>query len=161
MSNCPAPPPSDGYGQTATEPPPAIKTAVNIIWAVVALSVVGTVMTFVLLDDIVEATGANLTQAQEDAARTGGIVGAIIGFLVFGVLWIVLGIFLRKGASWARIVLTVLVGLGLIFGLLGLTQDQPAALLALTVIQIVLYAALLLFMWRRESSDYIAAQKRR
>ncbi len=162
MSNypsMPAPPPSDQYGhQGTTEQPQSIKTAVNIVWAVVALSVIGTILVFVFLDDVVDAGGTGLSSAQLDAVRSAAIVGAIIGFLVFGVLWVVLGIFLRKGANWARIVLTVLASLGLIFGLFGLlTGSQPAILMILTVIQLGLYVALLYFMWRKESSIYLTS----
>ncbi len=164
MSNYPAPPPPDAYGQTTpTEPPPAIKTAVNIVWAVVAISVVSTILTVLFLDDLVAAAataaGADLNAAKADAARSTIIVSAIIGFLIFGALWILLGIFLRRGANWARIVLTVLAAIDLVFGLFNLTLGQPAVFLVLSVISMLLYVALLVFMWRRESSDYIAAHK--
>ena len=160
----PAPPPSEWQGQpAATEPPPSIKTAVNIVWAVVAVSVLSTILTFLYLDDLVEAAGgANLTATKENAARTGAIVGAIIGFLLFGALWVLLAIFLRKGANWARIVLTVFAVLGLAFGIFGLfAGDQPAILLILSLVQLALYAALLYFMWRKESSEYLTAAKAR
>lgn len=159
----PPPPPSEGYGQAATvDPPPAIKTSVSIVWAVVALSIVGTILTVLFLDDIIKsAAGANLTSSEEDAARTGAVVGAVVGFVIFGGLWILLGVFLRKGAGWARIVLTVLAALGLLFSLVSLAGGQPALFLVLSLLQMGLYGALLFFMWKRESSDYIAAQKAR
>ncbi len=160
MTNYPAPPPSEGYGQnTPAEPPPAIKTSVNIVWASVALAVISTILTFVYLDDIVEAAEVSLNSPEADAARTGAIVASVIALLIFGALWILLGIFLRKGANWARIVLTVLAALGLLGGLYNSSQDLPAVLQVLNVIQMALYVALLVFMWKRESSDYIAAQR--
>lgn len=160
MSNYPAPPPSEGYGHnTPAEPPPAIKTSVNIVWASVALAAISSLLSFVFLDDIVEAAGVSLNSAEADAARTGGIVGAIVGFLIFGALWILLGIFLRKGANWARIVLTVLAALGLAFGVFSLLREQPAVFLVLSIVSMALYVALLVFMWKRESSDYITGQR--
>jgi uncharacterized membrane protein len=157
----PAPPPSEWQGQPAAiEPPQEIKTAVNIVWAIVAVSVLATILTFLYLDDFVEAAGADLTSAEQDAARSGAIVGAIIGFLVFGALWVVLGIFLRKGANWARIVLTVLAGLGILFGIIPLLAgNQPAVLMIVSIVQLVLLVALLYFMWRKESTAYITARK--
>jgi len=158
----PAPPPSEWQGQpAATEPPQAIKTSVTIVWVVVALSVISTILTFAYLDELVEAAGANLTGAEQDVARTGAIVGAIVALVVFGALWVVLGIFLRKGANWARIVLTVLVILGLAFGLFGLSIEQPTIFVALGVVEMALYVALLYFMWRKESTDFINAHRRR
>lgn len=162
MTNDPlpsAPPPSeDRQGRPATEPPQAIKTAVTIVWAVLALALLSTILTFVYLDELVSAAaGPDLTSAQESAARTGAIVGSIVGFLLFGALWAILAIFLRKGANWARIVLTILAVLGLVFGAFGLLAGQPATLLVLGVVQLALYAALVYFMWRRESTAYINA----
>ncbi|MBA2551382.1 MAG: hypothetical protein H0V13_10100, partial [Nocardioidaceae bacterium] len=111
------------------------------------------------LDELVEGSaGSDLSGAELDAARTGGIVGAVIGFLIFGVLWVVLAVFLRKGANWARIVLTVLAVLGLALGVLGLlTGSQPATLLILGLVTMALYVALLVFMWRKESTAYLTA----
>ena len=157
----PPPPPSEGYGQAVTpaEPPPAIKTSVNIVWAVVALVVLGTILTLLSLDDIVDAVGVDQTSAERDATRTGTIVGAIVALVIFGGLWTILAIFLRKGANWARIVLTVLAALGLVLGLLTLGGNLPAVLLVIRLVQMALYVALLVFMWRPESSQYIAAQR--
>ncbi len=157
----PPPPPSEGYGQAVTpaEPPPAIKTSVNIVWALVAVAVLNTILTLVLLDDVIKSSGLDMTTAEEDTARSGAVIVAIVVFLIFGALWILLGIFLRKGASWARIVLTVLAALGLVVGLFGLTRDQPAVFLLLSLVQLALFVALLVFMWRPESSQYIAAQR--
>ncbi len=159
----PPPPPSEGYGQAATpaEPPPAIKTSVNIVWAVVALVVLGTILTLLSLDDIVDSVGTDLTSDERDAARTGAIVGAIVALVIFGGLWTVLAIFLRRGANWARIVLTVLAALGLVLGLLTLGGNLPAVLLVIRLVQMALYVALIVFMWRPESSQYIAGQRAR
>lgn len=83
-------------------------------------------------------------------------LGAGVGFLVFGALWVVLAVFLRKGANWARIVLTVLAGLGMLFGAYGLgTSGQPAIFVVVAIVQFLLYAALLFFLWRRESTAYL------
>ncbi len=156
-ANYPPPPPPDnysGYGQPMTqEPPPSIKTSFNIILAVLALSVLSTVLSFVFLDDLVEA--ANVSLADEDAARTGAMIGAVIGFLIFGGLWLLLGLFLRKGRNWARIVLTVLVAVGLVLGVVGLLGEQPVIFLILSLVQMALYVALLYFMWRPDSTAYL------
>lgn len=156
-SSYPPPPPPDnysGYGTPLTqEPPPSIKTSFNIILAVLALSVLSTILSFVFLDDLVEA--ANVSIADEDAARAGAMIGAVIGFLVFGGLWLLLGVFLRKGRNWARIVLTVLAGLGLALGVVGLLGEQPTIFLVLSLAQMGLYVALLYFMWRPDSTAYL------
>lgn len=132
MSDYPSYPPPPlpdgygGYGQPVTqEPPPSIKTAFNIILAVLAVSAIATVLSFVFLDELVEASGFDSGDVDEDAARTGAMIGAVVGFLIFGALWVLLGVFMRKGANWARIVLSVLAAISLVFGLLGVFGEQP------------------------------------
>jgi hypothetical protein len=53
----------------------------------------------------------------------------------------------------------VLAVLALVFGVIGLLGEQPAIFLVLGILQMALYVALLVFMWRKESSAYIAARK--
>lgn len=166
MSTYPPLPPSSPPHWVAPprpEPPQAIKTALMILAAQVALSALSTVLMYVYLDDILAAAaGPDLPSAWQDFARTMAFVGVVVGFLVFGALWVVLGIFVRKGANWARIVLTVLAGLGILSGTVGLATsgDQPALLVVVSVVQLALYVALLFFLWRPESSGYLTTRWR-
>lgn len=156
----PPPPPPDGpggYGQPIrTEPPPSINTSMNIIWAALALQVISTILSFAYLDELLEAS--NAAPADEETARTIAIVSVVI-FLIFAGLWVLLGMLLRKGRNWARIVLTVLAALGLLLGVVGLLGEQPIIFLILGLAQMALYGALLYFMWRPESSAYLTGQR--
>jgi len=58
-------------------------------------------------------------------------------------------------------VLTVLAALGLVLGLVTLGGNLPAVLLVIRLVQMALYVALIVFMWRPESSRYIAGQRAR
>ena len=155
-----APPPEGPGRQPQGEAPPSIRTSVNLVWAIVALSVLSAVATFIFIDDIAAALqqdqGAGVS---ESAVRAGATVGAIIGVVVFGALWIVLGIFLRKGANWARIVLSILAGLGVVFGLFGLVAPQHASLLIIGIITWVLEAALLWFLWQKDSTAFLKGSR--
>ena len=162
-----APPPEGQGGQGsgaqqsgargAVEPPPSIRTAVNVVWGIVAISLISLVLTFVYLDDIVDAAGTGLSADEQDAARVGAIVGAVFFGLVFAVLWAVMGIFLKKGKNWARIVLTVLAVLGILGGLFNLFGEQPVLLLVVSVITVLLEIALLFFLYRKDSSAFLKA----
>ncbi|MBA3264799.1 MAG: hypothetical protein H0T14_00290 [Nocardioidaceae bacterium] len=159
----PPPPPPEGYGgygqPARAEPPASISTSFNIILGVLALSALSTVLSFVYLDELVEAANVDTAGIDLDAARSSAMIGAVIGFLVFGALWVLFGVFLRKGANWARIVLSILVALGLVFGLLGLSREQPVVFLLLSLAQLALYAALMYFMWRPESTAYLKGRQ--
>lgn len=164
MSTYPPLPPSPSPQWEAPprpEPPQAIRTALTIVSALIALSVFSTILVYLYLDELVAAAaGPELPSAQQDIVRTFVIVGGVIGFLVFGALWVALAIYLRKGANWARIVLTVLAALGILSGVFGLATrgQQPAIFVVLTVVQLGLYAALLFFLWRRESTAYLTTR---
>jgi hypothetical protein len=154
-----APPPPEGYGAAGPsrgDKPASVNTAVNLIWANIALSVLSTVLTFVYLDSIVEqASGGAVT---EDAARSAAIVGAFIGLLIGAGLYLLLGIFIGKGRNWARIVYTILGALGIIFGLIGLVSGgTPVLMLVLSLVSVALTAAAIFLLWKPESSAWFSA----
>lgn len=151
------PPPPERPGvQPKGDAPPSIRTSVNLVWAIVAMSVLSALVTFIFFDDVLATTmeGQPAT-VDESTLRASLTVSSLVAVVVFGALWIVLGIFLRKGANWARIVLTILAGLGVAFGLFGLAAPQHAGLLVVGIITWVLEAALLWFLWQKDSSAYL------
>jgi O-antigen/teichoic acid export membrane protein len=156
-------PPPEGQGQGGAQSgsaPPSIRTAVSLVWAIVAVSIVSLVLTFVYIDDIVAAAGEDLSQEQRDLTRTASLVGAVFFGVVINAVWVVMGIFLRKGRNWARIVLTILAGIGVLGGLFGFAGDRPALLTVVGVITLALEAALLFFLWKKESSAFLQPGRR-
>lgn len=157
MSYQPMPAEPEGQGDYPTPrgaPPPSVQRAVMLIWVNIALSVVTTILTFVFIDDIAAAQGFELDEAGADTVRSAAIVGAIIGLVVFGGLYVLLAIFISKGANWARIVWTVLAAIGIVFGLIGLLGDQPALLLIVGLVGLVLTIWTLVLLWTKDSSAY-------
>ncbi|HWL97019.1 MAG TPA: hypothetical protein VNP20_06710 [Nocardioidaceae bacterium] len=151
-----APPPERPGVQPKGDAPPSIRTSLNLVWAIVAMSVLSAVVTFIFFDDVLAtAMEAQPAGADESTVRASLTVGPLIGVVVFGALWIVLGIFLRKGANWARIVLTILAGVGVVSGLFNLVTPQHPGVLVVGIITWVLEAALLWFLWQKDSSAYL------
>lgn len=161
-----ATPPEDvGQSTPRGEKPSSVRTAVTIVWALVALAVIGAVWTLVNLDSIVEQTLQNApadSGLTESTARTGATLGVIIQLVVFGVLPAILAIFLNKGHNWARIVLTVLAGVLVLLGLFGLVSGSAASVGALSlvvqVVTLLLAIALLVFLWHKQSSAWISGK---
>ena len=153
------------YGQGApgqpvrpTEMPASVATAVKLLWASIALSVLSTLLTFVLLDSIVDKAleDAGMTgDVDTDLVRASAIAGGIFGLVIGVGITLLLLTFIKKGANWARITYTVLGGLGLLFGLIGLV-NQPPLLLVLSLLSLVLTAATLFFLWKKESNPWFA-----
>jgi hypothetical protein len=154
-----APPPEGPGRQPQGEAPPSIRTSVNLVWAIVGMSVLSAVVTFIFIDDIAAALQDQGAGVSESTVRASAIVSAVVAVVVFGALWIVLGIFLRKGANWARIVLSILAGLGVVFGLFGLAAPQHASLLVIGIITWVLEAALLWFLWQKDATAYLKGSR--
>lgn len=132
--------------------PPSVKTAVKLIWASVALGVISSIVTFFFLDDIVESAGTS--GMDQDALRTGAIIGAIVGLIISVGLAALFAYFISKGANWARIVYTVILVLGIMFNIFGLFGAQPVILLVITVVSIALSVAVLFFLYRPDANSY-------
>ncbi len=142
---------------TKGEPPASVKTAVNLIWAGVAVSILSTILTIVFMDDLIDDIVGADAAIDRDTAQVSVIVGAGFG-IVLGVAIAILFIyFLKKGANWARIVYTVLLGLGIVFGLFGLLGSQPVVLLLLGLVGLVLNIATVVFLFRPDSNAFFSA----
>jgi len=151
-----APPPERPGRQPQGEPPSSIRTSVNLVWGIVALLVLNAVVTFIFFDDIIaSAAEAQGTTIDESVVRGTGIDTARCCLVVFGALWVLFAMFLQRGAKWARIGLSIMAGLGVVFGLFGATSSPHAGLLVVGVITWVLEAALLWFLWQKDSSAYL------
>ena len=149
--------PEPAYDPNDKGPRPAsVDTAVKLIWASVALSIVSTLLSFVLIDDIVDEqlAGSGLTESQARGTLIGTlVVSAIIGIAISALL----ATFIGRGANWARIVYTVLAVIGILLSLIGL-GSQPVIFLVLGLVSLVLSIATLSFLYRSESNAYFASK---
>ena len=137
-------------------PPASIRRAVALVWAVVAVSVLNVLLTFVYIDDLVAAAMASgAAGLTEETARQSITVNGVFG-LLFAVLWVMLGVLVRRGTGWARVALTALAVIGIVFGLMALSVGaQRTEFVAVGVVTLVLQAALVYFLWQRDSSRYL------
>lgn len=156
MEPFPASPEPEHRPAAAGPAPASVQTAVKLIWAGVAVSLLSSILSFIWLDDIVdqaiENAGAGMT-LDRDAARTGAVIGIVFAFIIGVALAAMFAYFIGKGANWARIVYTVLGVLGLLFGLMGI-GGQPAVLLVLSLVGVVLTIATIVFLFRPDSNAY-------
>jgi hypothetical protein len=107
------------------ERPTTVRAGIGAFVASLVLGVVGTIVSFADLDGIVaQARAASDDPAlTDDVIRSGIVIGAVIGLIIYGLYALFLW-FAWKGRNWARIVLWVLGGIGVVFGLVGLTADN-------------------------------------
>lgn len=154
MEPYPASPEPEPTTQTRGTAPESVRTAVKLIWANIALGVLSALVTFVLLDNIVDTALEGTSGLDRDAAQLSVIGGTIVGLVVSVGLAALFAYFISKGANWARIIYTVLTVLGILLSLLGLLSTQPVILLLLSVVGLALSVAILFFLYRPDSNAY-------
>ncbi|SEB15054.1 hypothetical protein [Leifsonia sp. 21MFCrub1.1] len=161
----PSSPPAAGVPGASTVAPTAPPTTVNIaFWLYIVgavLSVVSGIITIAVVSGsradqvrIIEQQGGDLkgltAQQVADASVTFLVTWSIVTLIFWAIVFVLFAYFMRRGANWARIVLTVLTVLSLLNLLTGFGTGLLQVLA--TIVAVVL-------MWLRPSSAYFAAVK--
>lgn len=167
-----APPPPPGafpaYGAAPVVPverPTSIPTTVNTaFWLYIASALLSVISGIITISTVSRDHAAIVRQLQRSGADLHGqnidtvanaALGVAIGFSVltlifWAVTFVLFAFFMRRGANWARIVLTVLTALSLLNVLNGLGTGA---------LQVILSIVALILMWLRPSSEWFAAIK--
>lgn len=149
-------------------PPPSIALAVNLMRAGAAVAVVNVVVGLVTrnsirdnLEDSLRESG-DLTQSNLDTAYNVTMSSLIIlGIASIG-LWLWMAYANGRGRRWARVVATALGGIGTLGFVLSLSQGGATALsLVLSALTAALAVAIIVLLWRRESTAYYDSRSRR
>jgi hypothetical protein len=173
----PSYPPAPGYGAApaaswgtppkAVERPVTVRAGIGAFMANLILGVIGAIVTFTQLDELIarglaqaRAQGQNIPSGADalthDTVRAVILVGSIIGLVLLGLeamfLW-----FAWNGRNWARIVLWVIGGFGIIgglFSLFGGASSTSGFLDALSIIQFLLVLAGVVLLALAPSSEW-------
>ncbi len=146
-------------------PPPSLRNAVRLMYLGAALQVIAGVILFVVVSRLREDGGVHDAFAEQarkagrdeaevqsliDGSVSAWRVGIVLGTLVLTALWLLLARTNARGLRWARITATVL-------GLLALVSSIYTLLGAVnpgSIVGVILVAAILLLLYRPESSAY-------
>ena len=146
----------------STTPPSSINIAFWLYIGAAVLSVISGIVTVVLLSSTRQSTidslqNSNLTktngltvQQLADASIAVGTTLAIITLIFWALVFALFALFVRRGANWARIVLTILTVLSLI----NIPWGFGAGAL-----QVVLAIVATILIWLKPASAYFAAVK--
>src|SRR3954451_19914971 len=142
--------PAGAWGDTPPKPlerPLAVRIAVGAFMAALILGLISAVVTFSDLDSLVDQARAQIRAQGGDSAQLTASALRLI-FLISGVVALIFAgleamfiAFAWNGRNWARIVLWVLGGLGIVFGLPGLLSGATPSsgfISSLAVIQLLL-----------------------
>jgi hypothetical protein len=149
--------------------PGSVVNATRCLGALVVLMALGTVLTIVLRDDLIEAWAEGSPAARE-ILRDGGVEAlkassislpafvpvVVVMFVVLVLLLAVLWVFFREGYEWARLSLGG-VGLliGLSAGLIAFRESPPAVFVALCVVALVVDLAFLVLLAHPDTTEFV------
>ena len=105
------------------ERPTTVRAGIGAFLATLILGLVGSIVTFADIDDLVTqelARSGTEIELTDDVIRSAILIGAVIS-LIFVALQLLFMWFAWKGHNWARIVLWVIGGLSVLSGLAGLS----------------------------------------
>jgi hypothetical protein len=134
-----------------------VLNAVKFMYAGAAVSLVGIILSLTTIGGLksaIEKAYPKYTAAQVHTTEVGTISGLVISGLLGVGLWILMARLNQSGRNWARIVASILFALNTLQ--LVATFTRPSTVLGL-VYAVVLWAAglgAIMFLWRRESSDF-------
>ncbi len=148
--------------------PTSVRRSIWTVWALAIWGVVATVLTVLLRDDLILAWAEGNSAAQEvldagglDALKDSSIripgfaALAVTLLIVYLALALVLVAFLRGGHGWARIVLTATAVFTSFAIVVGLERVLPLLFAGLSVVALVLNVALVWFLWRGDTSQFL------
>ena len=151
----------------ARDVPGSVVNAVRVLGLIVATSGVITLLIWLMRDDVLLAWAEGNQGAQSilaeggvDALRAspsapGFVALAIVAFVGFALLAIVLGSFLLGGHGWTRLVLTATAGVGVLVGAICLDNHLPVIFVVLSALVILEGLVLSYFLWQRETTAYL------
>nr|BFE47678.1 hypothetical protein GCM10017745_11050 [Saccharothrix mutabilis subsp. capreolus] len=147
--------------------PKSVDTAFLLFMISAGLGILSSIFSFITAKEAAEAALKPLRDAGFDtsaAAVEPSYGGAIFSLILFAV-WIAVVFQMRNGQNWARITLTILGGLGILFGLIGLIGIGLLFSLGIfgviqglfNIIQLALIIGALVFMFKPDANHYFKA----
>jgi hypothetical protein len=149
--------------------PGSVVNAMRCLVALVVLMGIGTVLTYVLRDDLVQAWAEGNPGARE-ILREGGMEAlqasslsvpafvpvVVVMYIVLLGLVGVLQVFFREGYEWARLSLAG-VGLlvGLAAGLIAVREGPPAVFVVVCVVSLVVDAVFLVMLFHPDTTAFV------
>ena len=151
----------------ARDLPGSVVNSLRVLGLLVATSGVITLLTWAQEDDLLLTWAQGNPSAQEILAQGGiealradeispGFVAlAVVAFVGFALLALVLGAFLVGGFAWARWALTATAFTGALVAAVCLENHMPAIFVVLSIVLLLLGALLVFFLWRKDTTAHL------
>lgn len=149
--------------------PASVVNALRCLSALVGLMALGTLLTILLQDSLIESWAEGNPGASEilaeggiDALKASSIAlpafvpVVVVMFIVLLGLLAVLRVFLREGYEWARLSLVaVALLIGLAAGLIAFRESPPLVFVVVCVLALVVDLAFLVFLAHPDTTEFI------
>jgi len=121
--------------------PKKVRTAVTILYATLGIGIIRTIL-----------------ESSATAQMAGSAFMIFVTAVVFAIMWLFIAMIARR-KNWARITVLILFLLGLIFAIEPMKQSFSVSALSgvLGMVQLVLQALALVFLFQREASTWFKA----
>lgn len=152
--------PTSGQSQGPQQRPPApnsVQTAVKLMYAGAALSLIELVVGLVTIGSVrraIQKAYPHYTSAQVHRLEVADVVVAIVAGVIAIGLWLWMARASSGGHNWARITGTVFFGLNTLFLLAGLARPHVGVGLVFSILVWLAGLGAVIMLWRRESGDY-------
>ena len=138
--------------------PRSVTMAIWLLMALVALSALTALLSFILEDDLIDAWAAD--QPASSAVEPPSFVPvAVVLFIVVALLAGVLVMFFRDGLNWARISLSGLAVFMAAGALASLLAHPPALFVLIALVFVAVDVALIACLWHKDSRVYCTSPR--
>jgi len=168
MAYQPYPTTGNEYMPQRPQAPQSVQNAVKLMYAGAALSLVGLIVGLASIGSLKSAilTAARnahktLTASQLHTAEIAGVAFIIVIGLIGVGLWLLMARMNGAGKSWARIVASVLFALNTISTLSSIARPAAVGTRIFGLVGWLVGLGAIILLWRRESSEFFAAQSAR
>lgn len=154
-------PKGGGQGPAEDRPPvpQSVLNAAKLMYAGAAVSAIEIIVSLTTIGGLkgaIEKAYPKYTPTQVHSVEVASIAGLVISGLLGVGLWILMARLNQSGRNWARIVASVLFAINTLELLTTILRAGTATILG-TAFAVVLWAVglgAIVFLWRRESSDF-------
>jgi hypothetical protein len=152
-------PKGGGQGPVDDRPPApqSVLNAVKFMYAGAAVSLIEIIISLTTIGGLksaIEKAYPKYTASQVHTTEVASIAGLVISGLLGVGLWILMARLNLSGRNWARIVASVLFGINTLELVATFTRPGTAVGLAFAVVLWIVGLGAVVFLWRRESSDF-------
>jgi uncharacterized membrane protein (DUF2068 family) len=144
------------------QPPSSVLMAVRFMYAGAAVSAISLVISLATVGNLrasLHRAAPKLTPSQLHSAEIVLVSFSVISALIGVGLWIWMARMNRAGKNWARIAGTVLFGLETLLLVLGLGRAGAAAGSLFAILPWLIGLGAVVFLWRRDSTEYFNANR--